>query len=42
MMQKMNKQKYIKIIDKYDVNRSNIELEIMESATIDKNIDVVK
>ena len=33
---------YIKIVDKYKVNRNNIELEITESATIDKNIDVVK
>ena len=35
-------QEYIQIANKYDVDTSNLELEITESATIDKNIDVVK
>lgn len=35
-------EEYIKIADKYNVNKNNIELEITESATIDKSIDVVK
>lgn len=33
---------YVKIVEKYNVDRNNLELEITESATIDKNIDVVK
>ncbi len=33
---------YIRIVDKYNVDKNNLELEITESATIDKKIDVVK
>lgn len=32
---------YCKIIDKYDVDRRKIDLEITESATVDKSIDIV-
>ena len=35
-------QEYIDITDKYNIDRSNLELEITESATLDKNIDVLK
>ncbi len=35
-------EKYVKIADMYKVDRKNIELEITESATIDKNIDLLK
>ena len=35
-------EEYVKIADKYDVDKSNLELEITESATIDKNIDILK
>lgn len=33
---------YIKITDKYGVERNKIDLEITESATIDENIDILK
>ncbi len=33
---------YVKITNKYNVDRSNLELEITESATIDEEIDVLK
>ena len=35
-------EKYVEIVNKYNIDRKNLELEITESATIDKNIDVVK
>lgn len=34
--------KYVEITDKYNVDRSKIDLEITESATIDENIDTLK
>lgn len=33
---------YVQITDSYDIDRSKIDLEITESATIDKNIDMLK
>ena len=33
---------YIKIVDKYKIDRKNIDLEITESATIEENIDTIK
>lgn len=33
---------YVKITNKYNLNRATIDLEITESATIDKHIDIVK
>ncbi len=33
---------YVKITDKYNINRKDIDLEITESATIDENIDVLQ
>lgn len=33
---------YVKISDKYNIDRSKIDLEITESATIDTNIDIIK
>ncbi len=33
---------YVEISNKYNIDRSNLELEITESATVDKNIDVLK
>ena len=33
---------YVKITDKYNINRSQIDLEITESATVDENIDIIK
>lgn len=33
---------YVKIADKYHIDRSKIDLEITESATIDSNIDIMK
>lgn len=35
-------QKYVEITDKYKVDRSKIDLEITESATIDESIDTLK
>ena len=35
-------EEYVKITDKYHINRKNIDLEITESATIDKNIDTLR
>ncbi len=35
-------EEYVEIANKYNVDRSKIELEITESATIDKSIDLVK
>lgn len=35
-------EEYVKITDKYHIDRKNIDLEITESATIDKNIDILK
>lgn len=35
-------EKYVQITDKYNVDRSKIDLEITESATIDENIDTLK
>lgn len=32
---------YVKITDKYQIDRSKIDLEITESATIDENIDII-
>jgi len=32
---------YVKITDKYQIDRSNIDLEITESATIDEDIDIL-
>ena len=32
---------YARISDKYDIDRSHIDLEITESATIDENIDIL-
>lgn len=34
-------EEYVKITDKYNIERSNIDLEITESATIDQDIDVL-
>lgn len=34
-------EEYVKITDKYNIERSNIDLEITESATIDEDIDVL-
>lgn len=34
-------EEYVKITDKYNIKRSNIDLEITESATIDEDIDVL-
>lgn len=34
--------KYVDITNKYNIDRSNIDLEITESATIDENIDILK
>lgn len=33
---------YVKITDKYNIDRSKIDLEITESATVDQNIDILK
>ncbi|MCI8273946.1 MAG: EAL domain-containing protein [Clostridia bacterium] len=33
---------YVKITDKYNIDRSQIDLEITESATVDENIDILK
>lgn len=33
---------YVKITDKYNIERNKIDLEITESATIDENIDILK
>ena len=33
---------YIKIIDKYEIDHKNIDLEITESATSDESIDIIK
>lgn len=33
---------YVKITDKYKIDRSKIDLEITESATVDQNIDILK
>lgn len=33
---------YVKIADKYHIDRSKIDLEITESATMDSNIDIIK
>lgn len=33
---------YIKIVNKYNIDRSKIDLEITESATVDKSIDIVE
>lgn len=33
---------YVKITDKYNIERNTIDLEITESATIDENIDILK
>ena len=33
---------YVKIANKYNVDRSKLELEITESATVDKSIDILK
>lgn len=35
-------EEYVKISDKYSIKRSQIDLEITESATIDENIDTLK
>lgn len=35
-------EQYVKITDKYNINRNTIDLEITESATIAENIDIVK
>lgn len=35
-------EEYVKITEKYQIDRSKIDLEITESATIDTNIDVLK
>ena len=35
-------EEYVKISDKYNIKRSQIDLEITESATIDENIDTLK
>lgn len=34
-------EEYVKITDKYNIERSNIDLEITESATIDEDIDIL-
>lgn len=35
-------EEYVKITDKYNIERKDIDLEITESATIDENIDILK
>lgn len=35
-------EEYVKITDKYDICRNQIDLEITESATVDEKIDIVK